>query len=161
MFHFAQSNSFWGAVSLVKDGITGESNRRLSASRDRLRRGSRESLNSAEFDANDDYYLNHHSREMLTDCCHERCLVILGELVMLYHLYVKRAKNTFFPPKFSKDSAATHSDNVHALRSPFSPMASLICSFAVFAGQKCILFIWKNIVTNFLNGFTALSLRNL
>ncbi|XP_064088558.1 kinesin light chain-like isoform X2 [Macrobrachium nipponense] len=43
------------AVSLVKDGITPEGNRRLSASRDRLRRGSRESLNSAEFDANDDY----------------------------------------------------------------------------------------------------------
>ncbi|XP_066953578.1 kinesin light chain isoform X23 [Macrobrachium rosenbergii] len=42
------------AVSLVKDGITPEGNRRLSASRDRLRRGSRESLNSAEFDANDD-----------------------------------------------------------------------------------------------------------
>ncbi|XP_069177725.1 kinesin light chain isoform X12 [Procambarus clarkii] len=43
------------AVNLVKDGMTPESSRRLSASRDRLRRGSRESLNSAEFDANDDY----------------------------------------------------------------------------------------------------------
>ncbi|XP_069995416.1 kinesin light chain isoform X3 [Penaeus vannamei] len=43
------------AVNLVKDGMTPEGSRRLSASRDRLRRGSRESLNSAEFDANDDY----------------------------------------------------------------------------------------------------------
>ncbi|XP_071551845.1 kinesin light chain isoform X5 [Panulirus ornatus] len=43
------------AVNLVKDGMTPESSRRLSSSRDRLRRGSRESLNSADFDANDDY----------------------------------------------------------------------------------------------------------
>ncbi|KAG0721243.1 Kinesin light chain [Chionoecetes opilio] len=43
------------AVNLVKDGVTPEGNRRLSASRDRLRRGSRESLNSTDFDAADDY----------------------------------------------------------------------------------------------------------
>ncbi|XP_042222865.1 kinesin light chain-like isoform X2 [Homarus americanus] len=43
------------AVNLVKDGMTPEGSRRLSASKDRLRRGSRESLNSADFDANDDY----------------------------------------------------------------------------------------------------------
>ncbi|XP_045110737.1 kinesin light chain-like isoform X5 [Portunus trituberculatus] len=43
------------AVNLVKDGMTPEGNRRLSASRDRLRRGSRESLNSTDFDAADDY----------------------------------------------------------------------------------------------------------
>lgn len=42
------------AVNLVKDGVTSEGVRRLSASRDRLRRGSRESLNSADFDAADD-----------------------------------------------------------------------------------------------------------
>ncbi|KAK8393146.1 hypothetical protein O3P69_013283 [Scylla paramamosain] len=42
------------AVNLVKDGMTPEGNRRLSASRDRLRRGSRESLNSTDFDAADD-----------------------------------------------------------------------------------------------------------
>ncbi|XP_050731651.1 kinesin light chain-like isoform X2 [Eriocheir sinensis] len=43
------------AVNLVKDGMTPEGNRRLSASRDRLRRGSRESLNSTDFDAAEDY----------------------------------------------------------------------------------------------------------
>ncbi|KAK4314833.1 hypothetical protein Pmani_013903 [Petrolisthes manimaculis] len=42
------------AINLVKDGMTVDGGRRLSASRDRLRRGSRESLNSAEFDAADD-----------------------------------------------------------------------------------------------------------
>lgn len=42
------------AVNLVKDGMTPEGNRRLSASRDRLRRGSRESLNSTDFDAAED-----------------------------------------------------------------------------------------------------------
>ncbi|CAL4095354.1 unnamed protein product [Meganyctiphanes norvegica] len=43
------------ALNLVKDGVAPEGNRRLSASsRDRLRRGSRESLNSAEFDTNED-----------------------------------------------------------------------------------------------------------
>lgn len=43
------------ALNLVKDGVAPEGNRRLStSSRDRLRRGSRESLNSAEFDTNED-----------------------------------------------------------------------------------------------------------
>ena len=44
------------ALNLVKDGGNSEGSRRgLSTnSRDRLRRGSRESLNSAEFDTNDD-----------------------------------------------------------------------------------------------------------